>query len=80
MEGAIIKAIDATFKWLKAIGSGILAVMGAMGEDFGGFADTADRIDDAARATLEVVKGDAIRYQITTATEKFRIIGGISEK
>lgn len=75
MEGTIIKAIDATFKWLKAIGSGILAVMGAMGGDFGGFADTADRIDDAARATLEAVKGDAIRDQITIATEKFRIIG-----
>lgn len=75
MEGTIIKSIDATFMWLKAIGSGILAVMGAMGGDFGGFADTADRIDAAARATLEAVKGGAIREQITIATDKFRIIG-----
>ena len=75
MEGTIIKSIDATFMWLKVIGSGISAIMGAMGGDFGGFADTADRIDAAARTTLEAVKGGAIREQITIATDKFRIIG-----
>ena len=74
-EGTIIKSIDATFKWLKAIGSGISAIMGAMVGDVDGFADTADRIDDAARTTLEAVKGGAIRKQITIATDMFRIIG-----
>ena len=74
-EGTAIKSIDATFMWLKAIGSGISAIMGAMGGDFGGFQDTADRIDAAARTTLEAIKGGAIREQITVATDKFRIIG-----
>ncbi|KAJ7321450.1 hypothetical protein OS493_035024 [Desmophyllum pertusum] len=75
MEGTIIKSIDATFMWLKAIGSGISAVIGVMGGDIGGFADAADSIDAAAKATLEAVKGGAIREQITIATDKFRIIG-----
>lgn len=71
VEGTVIKSIDATFMWLKAVGSGISAVIGIMGGDFGGFADTADRIDAAARATLEAVKGGAIREQIDIATASF---------
>ena len=74
VEGTVIKIIDATFMWLKAIGSAISAVVGIMGGDFGGFADAADRFDAAAKATLEAVKGSAIHGQISTATEKFRII------
>ena len=79
-EGTAIKSIDATFMWLKAIGSGITAVMGALGGDLGGFADTADRIDAAAKATLEAVKGDKIRQQIDIATEIFKKIGGGFQK
>lgn len=74
VEGTVIKSIDATFMWLKAVGSGISAVIGIMGGDFGGFADTADRIDAAARATLEAVKGGAIREQIDIATASFKKI------
>ena len=74
VESTVIKSIDATFMWLKAVGSGISAVIGIMGGDFGGFADTADRIDAAARATLEAVKGSAIREQIDIATESFKKI------
>ena len=73
-EGTIIKSIDATFKWLKAIGSGISAIMGAMVGDIDGFADTADRIDDASRTTLEALKGGKIREQITIANDTFRRI------
>lgn len=72
VEGTVIKSIDATFMWLKAFGSGISAVIGIMGGDFGGFAEAADRIDAAARATLEAVKGGAIREQIDIATASFK--------
>ena len=69
--GTLIKSIDATFMWFKAVGSGISAVIGILGGDFSGFADTADRIDAAARAALEAVKGVAIREQIDIATASF---------
>ena len=75
MEGTIIKSIDATFMWLKAIGSGITAFIGIMAGDVGGFADTADHIDAAAKATLDAVKGGKIREQIDIATESFKKIG-----
>ena len=39
-------------------------------------ADTADRIDAAARATFEAVKGGAIRKQIDIATASFKKIAG----
>jgi len=74
LEGTLIKSVDAVFMWMKTIGSGIMAVLGAMGGDFSGFADTADRIDAAARATLEAVKGGAIREQIQISTERFKTI------
>ena len=61
--------------WLKAIASGITAVMGALSGDLGGFADTADRIDAAAKATLEAVQAGQIREQIDIATESFKKIG-----
>ena len=74
LEGVIVKSIDATFKWLKAIGSGGFAIVSALTGDFSGFIDAIDRVDDAAKATLEVVKGDAIREQITIATDTFNAI------
>ncbi|XP_068747072.1 uncharacterized protein [Montipora capricornis] len=74
VEGTAIKTIGATFMWLKAAGSGISAVIGIMGGDFGGFADTADRIDAAAKATLEAVKGSKIHPQIKKANDSFQKI------
>lgn len=75
MEGTIIKYIDATFLWLKAIGSVTSAIIEISGGDFRGFQDMADRIDTTDRVTLVAFKGGAIRDQILTATVKFRIIG-----
>ena len=71
VESTLIKSIDATFMWLKAVGSGISAIVGVLGGDFSGFADTADRIDAATRATLGAIRGGAIREQIDIATASF---------
>lgn len=74
VESTLIKSIDATFMWVKAVGSGVSAFVGALGGDFTGFADTSDRIDAAARVTLEAVQAHAIREQIDIATASFRKI------
>ena len=74
VQGTIIKSIDATFMWLKAIGSGISAVIGMLSGDFSGIGDAADRFDAAARTTLEAVKAGKIRSQIIIATKKYKEI------
>lgn len=73
-EVLIIKSIDAVFMWMKAIASGISAVLGAFTGDFGGMADAADRIDAAARTTLEAVQAGAIKEQIGITTDTYKEI------
>ena len=60
--------------WLKAIGSGISAVIGMLSGDFSGIGDAADRFDAAARTTLEAVKAGKIRNQVIIATKKYKEI------
>ena len=42
VESTLIKSIDATFMWLKAVGSGISAIVGVLGGDFRQLADSAE--------------------------------------
>lgn len=74
LEVTIIKAIDATFMWMKAIGSGISAMINMMKGDFSGFAATEAAITAAAKETLNAVKSQAVYDQIKIASETFRLI------
>ena len=65
--GVTTRSVDTTFKWFKAIGTGLLSIITG---DFGGLVDASDRVDTAAQDTRDLVE-NSIPETIGLATIKF---------
>lgn len=51
--GVTTRSVDTTFKWFKAIGTGLLSIITG---DFGGLVDASDRVDTAAQDTRDLIE------------------------